>query len=140
MSTELAHAAFARFAAALNRSRDPDALHAAVTDDVELQRHAPGSRDTPGAMVEAFAGFAEVERWLHRMPPVITFSLAGDAQASCSQWKIEYAYEINHADFKNGGVWVAALAGDGRIAWLAHRPFALAGAPTPSDHDHSAHR
>ena len=132
MSSELAHAAFARFAEALNRARDPQALHAAVTDDIELQRHAPGSRDAPGPMVEAFAGFAEVERWLHRMPPVITFSLAGAAEPTCAQWKIEYAYETHAADFRNGGLWVAALAGDGRITWLAHRPFALVEPATAS--------
>lgn len=126
--SELAHAAFARFAVALNRSRDPDALHAAITDDIELQRHAPGSRDTPGPVAEAFAGFAEVERWLHRTPPVITFSLAGAVEPASGQWKIEYAYETENAEFRNGGLWVAALAGDGRIAWLAHRPFALTAA------------
>ncbi|HET9625146.1 MAG TPA: hypothetical protein VFP84_27450 [Kofleriaceae bacterium] len=133
MSAELAHAAFARFAAALNRGRDADALRAAVTDDIEVQRHAPGGRDAPGPMVEAFAGFAEVERWILRMPPVITFSLAGAAQPAGGQWKIEYAYEIrNHASFRNGGVWVAALAGDGRITWLAHRPFALTASEPPA--------
>jgi hypothetical protein len=129
VSAALAHQAFARFVVALNRARDPAALRAAVTGDIELQRHAPGGRDAPGPVVEAFAGFAEVERWLRRMPPVITFSLAGAPQPAGGQWKIEYAYEIQNATFRNGGVWAAALADDGRITWLAHRPFALTAAP-----------
>jgi hypothetical protein len=120
--------AFQRFVDALNRPRDAAVLSAAVTDDVRIERHAPGARGTAQA-VETFTGIAEAARWLARTPSVAVFSLAGAAApddaagASC----IEYA--IDAGEFHNGGIWVARLAVDGRIAFLSHHPFPLRADP-----------
>ena len=35
---------------------------------------------------------------------------------------VEYRYRVE--DWSNGGTWILRLAGD-KLAWLAHRPFAL---------------
>ena len=137
MTAELAQAAFQRFVIALNRSRDPAALRAAVSDDVAIDRHGPGVRDTPGPVVQSFAGFDAVERWVHLTPPVVVFALAGAPDADGDHWKIEYA--LSAGEFHNGGIWRGRLAGDGRLASLQHQPFALpeqvlrGGAPAPLD-------
>jgi hypothetical protein len=118
-------AAFQRFVDALNQSRDEAMLRAAVTDDVRIDRYRPGE---PGAttVAEAFAGFAEVVRWFARTPVVVRFSLAGPpAREADGAWRVEYA--IDAGEFHNGGIWLARLAADGRIAILAHHPFALRG-------------
>jgi hypothetical protein len=121
--TELARAAFQRLVDALNQSRDEAMLRAAVTDDVHVDRYRPGDPGT-AALAEAFAGVAEVVRWFARTPPVVTFALAGapalDADGS---WRVHYA--LSAGEFHNGGIWLARLAADGRIATLAHHPFAL---------------
>jgi hypothetical protein len=116
-------AAFQRFVDALNQPRDAEVLAAAVAPDVRIDRHGPGQRGA-APVVERFTGIAEVARWLARTPAVARFSLAGmpspDAE---SAWMVEYA--IDAGEFHNGGIWVARLAGDGRIAFLSHHPFAL---------------
>jgi hypothetical protein len=153
VSAELAAVAFQRFADALNRSRSSSRLRAAVGDDVQLDRHDPGPRDgqRPGRLAESFAGFNAVEGWIHRMPPVITFSLSSEvspgpaADAGPGEvWQVRYDYVINNADFRNSGMWVARLTTDGKIAWLAHRPFVLPGPPEvdsepPAAHHHHHH-
>jgi hypothetical protein len=121
--TEPASAAFQRFVDALNQSRDEALLRAAVTDDIHLERFRPGE---PGAtaVAEAFSGVPEVVRWFARTPPVVRFSLAGaPALEPDGAWRVEYA--LSAGEFHNGGIWVARLAGDGRITRLAHHPFAL---------------
>lgn len=116
-------AAFGRFVDALNHPRDAGVVSAAVTDDVRIERHAPGERGT-APVAETFTGVAEVARWLARTPPVASFSLAGAAAPDAGDsWSIEYA--IDAGDFHNGGIWLARLAGDGRIAFLSHHPFAI---------------
>jgi hypothetical protein len=123
VSAEAATAAFQRFVEALNRSRDEAALRAAVTDDIRIDRYAPGERGV-ALVAETFTGVAEVARWLLRMPPVITFALAGAAWSDGTErWGIEYAYHAG--EFHHGGLWFAGLAPDGRIAFLSHHPFAL---------------
>jgi hypothetical protein len=123
VTIDVAGAAFQRLADALNRARDPALLRAAVADDVRIERHAPGERDT-APVVESFAGVAEVERWFARMPGGVRFSLAGAAwPAAGGGWGVEYAYDAG--EFHHGGIWIARLAGDGRIAVLSHHPFAL---------------
>jgi hypothetical protein len=144
MPDEAANAAFARFAAALNRARKGEALRAAVTEDVQLDRHAPGARGEDAPIAEAFAGIAAVERWFARTPAAVTFRTVGAAWPDGDGWAIEYA--LDAGEFHNGGIWRARLAGDGRIAALSHRPFALADPPglaheaAPhhhrADHDH----
>jgi hypothetical protein len=142
--------AFQRFADALNRPRDPALLRAAVIDEVRIDRHAPGERGAPvdaGAapvvesVVESFVGVAEVERWFARTPPVVQFALAGPARPDGDAWVVEYTIEVG--EFHNGGTWLARLAGDGRIAFLSHRPFALrdgSGPPgAPHPHGGSGH-
>jgi hypothetical protein len=123
MSAEAWGAAFQRFVDALNRPRDDGALRAAVTEDVRIDRHAPGERDaTP--VVETFTGIAEVARWFARTPAQVSFALAGAAWPdSGAAWGIPYA--IHAGEFHNGGIWIARLAHDGRIAYLSHHPFAL---------------
>jgi len=120
-------AAFQRFADALNQARDAAVLAAAVSDDVRITRHKPGERGAAPA-AESFAGLTEVARWFARTPASARFTLAGapwpDADGA---WGVEYA--IDAGDFHNGGVWIARLAGDGRIAALSHHPFALRDAP-----------
>jgi len=137
---EAAIAAFQRFVDALNRARDPAALRAAVTEDIRIDRHAPGERGA-APVVESFAGLAEVERWVARTPPVVQFALAGaawpepgDGSDAGERWGIEYAYRAD--GFHHGGIWIARLAGDGRIAALAHHPFALRDAPPDVPHAH----
>jgi hypothetical protein len=121
--------AFQRFTDALNRPRDPALLRAAVTDDVRLDRHAPGER-AAAPVAESFAGVAEVERWFARMPEGVQFALAGAAWAEPDgEWGVEYAYDAG--EFHHGGLWIARLAEDGRIARLVHHPFALRDAPGP---------
>ena len=119
-------AAFQRFADALNHPRDAAVLSAAVADDVRIERHGPGERGT-APVAETFTGIAEAARWVARTPPATVFSLAGtaapDASSGDDAWMIEYA--IAAGEFHNGGLWVARLAGDGRIALLSHHPFAL---------------
>jgi hypothetical protein len=138
VSAEVACAAFQRFVEALNHPRDAMVLGAAVTDDVRIERHGPGERGV-AAVAETFDGVAAVARWLLRTPPVAGFSLAGapapesgpeahDADpAAGPAWIIEYA--LDAGEFHNGGIWLARLAGDGRIAFLSHHPFALRDAP-----------
>jgi hypothetical protein len=124
-----AHAAFQRLSDALNRPREAALLRAAVTDDVRIDRHAPGDGAAPVA--ESFTGIAEVERWFSRTPPGVQFGLAGTAAldagepggAAGERWTIEYT--IAAGEFHNGGIWLARLAGDGRIAQLSHHPFPL---------------
>lgn len=128
MSAEISQAAFARFLAALHDPRDVAALAAAVTEDVHLDRHAPGARGAITAIAESFTGWMEVAGWLARTPPVVRFSLAGPATRAPADdlWIVEYA--IDAGEFHNGGLWRARLAADGRLAFLSHHPFALSGA------------
>ena len=125
VSTDAVGAAFQRFVDALNHPRDAKALRAAVTDDVRIDRHGPGERGT-APVAETFTGIAEVARWLARMPPVIAFAPAGAGWSDgADTWAIEYQYATHDGAFRNGGIWVARLAEDGRIAFLSHHPFAL---------------
>ena len=98
-------------------------LGAAVTDDVRVERHAPGER-AAAPVVEVFSGIAEVTRWLARTPPVVAFALVGEPRpepdGACAM-----GYAIHAGEFHNGGIWLARLGGDGRIAFLSHHPFAL---------------
>jgi hypothetical protein len=126
VSAELATAAFQRFVEALNQPRDGGALRRAVSDDVELDRHGPGTRDAPGPVAESFAGVAAVERWFARTPAIVRFSLAGAPRLTGDRWSIDYA--IDAGEFHNGGTWRAILTADGKIASLQHQPFALADA------------
>jgi hypothetical protein len=133
--------AFQRFADALNDPRDPARLRAAVTDDIVIDRHRPGERDTQ-PVLESFAGIAAVEQWLARTPPVVRFSLAGAAWPAADgdaadRWGIAYAYDAG--DFHHGGIWLARLAGDGRIAALSHQPYALGTAPPDAPAEPHAH-
>ena len=134
--------AFQRFTDALNRARDPALLRAAVIDEVQIDRHAPGERPASAGtgtgvapVVESFAGVVEVERWFARMPGGVRFALAGAAWSRPDGWGIEYAYDAG--EFHNGGIWIAELAGDGRIARLSHRPFALRDDPGPPGIPHA---
>lgn len=142
MEAEAARAAFQRFADALTRARDPALLRAAVTDDVRIERHAPGERGTAPVM-ESFAGVAEVERWFARTPGAVRFSLTGAAWPALDDpdggWGVEYAYDAG--EFHHGGIWIARLGGDGRLAFLSHHPFALRDDPpgTPHAHGGSGH-
>jgi len=125
VSSDAVDAAFQRFADALNQPRDAAVLRAAVTDDVRIDRHAPGERGT-APVAETFTWVAEVARWLARMPPVITFAPAGAGwPAGDDTWGIEYEYATHDGEFRNGGIWIARLATDGRLAFLSHHPFAL---------------
>jgi hypothetical protein len=122
-------AAFQRFVEALNHPRDAAVLGAAVTDDVRIERHGPGQRGT-APIAETFTGLAEVARWVARTPSAASFSLAGAAAPDAGDtWSVEYA--IDAGDFHNGGIWLARLAGDGRIAFLSHHPFPLPAEPAP---------
>lgn len=133
-----ASAAFERLVAALNQPRDRSRLRAALVDDVELVRHAPGERGV-APVAEVFTGIAAVERWFARTPAAVQFALAGApsrepaSHDDASAWRIEYTYTA--AEFHHGGLWVARLACDGRIAHLSHHPFALR-APSAPPHAH----
>ena len=116
---------FAAWIAALNHPRDRLRLVAAVDDDARIERHGEVERDAePGAPAEIIDGVDAVGRWLHRLPPRVTWSLAGEAAAlPDGMWRIEYALSVD--EFDNGGVWVARFADDGRLLHLSHRPFPL---------------
>jgi hypothetical protein len=123
MSAELWRTAFQRFVDAVNRPRDTALLAAAVADDVRIARHEAGARGT-APVAETFTGVAEVARWLGRTPSAIAFALAGDPWPDRDDiWGVQY--ELRAGEFRNGGVWLARLAQDGRIAALSHHPFAL---------------
>jgi len=114
-----------RFVDALNRPRDAEVLRAAVTDDVRIDRHGPGERGI-APVAETFVGITEVAGWLARMPPVITFARAGTVWPDGGDaWGSAYDYATHDGAFRHGGIWVARLAEDGRIAFLSHHPFAL---------------
>ncbi len=124
-----AAAAPAALTAALTRWIDaihqPGAhLAAAVTDDVRVERHAPAPRAdaAPGAVVEVFEGRAAVAAWLAKSPAGLTFGLEGEVADEAGVLVALYWYEVD--GFKNGGRWRASTR-DGRIALLAHQPFAL---------------
>lgn len=128
-------AAFQRFVDALHAPLDAARIAAAVADDVRLERHAAGDRGADGPAVapiaETFRGVREVAVWLARTPQQVQFALVGEPWRIADGiapggaiWGIEYA--ITAGEFRNGGVWHARLAGDDRIAFLSHRPFALA--------------
>jgi hypothetical protein len=141
VSIEVVSTAFQRLVDALNRSRDPVLLRAAVTDDVRIDRHAPGDRAT-APVAESFTGVAEALRWFARTPPSVRFGLAGAARPEPEPergqaWAIEYT--IDAGEFHNGGVWLARLAADGRIAVLSHHPFALRDGGAPHVHGGSSH-
>ncbi len=186
MSPEMVGPAFERFIAALHDPRDAEALSAAVTPDIQVERYTPGERGVITSIAESFEGLAEVQRWLARTPPVVRFTLVGvpvpeamappgaagaasrapaadephvreghaheahapagpeghvhaahelhagdrvvdvdaaDAVERRPGWAIEYA--ITAGEFRNGGIWRALIAADGRIAALSHHPFAL---------------
>ena len=122
-----ADASFDAWIAALNRPRDRALLAAAVTDDVRVERHDPIARDAAvPPPVEIFDGVERVAGWLARLLRATTFTRAGAARADGDAWTVEYSLHVPELDFTNGGVWVARLAADGRLAFLSHRPFALA--------------
>lgn len=123
MSADASTAAFQRLVDALNQPLAAAALAAAVADDIHIDRHGPGERGVAPA-VESFAGIAAVARWFARTPPATRFALAGAAWPDADgAWGIQYT--IHAGEFHNGGIWIARLAGDGRIAFLSHHPFAL---------------
>lgn len=127
MTAEIWAAAFQRFADALNHSRDPARLAAAVRDDVRVDRYRAGDRAT-AALADTFAGAAAVARWFGHTPATSRFRLAGAPRPEPDgAWLVEYA--IDDGAFHNGGLWLAQLADDGRIAYLAHHPFALRDPP-----------
>ena len=150
MSLDAARAAFQRLVDAFAQPCEPAVLRAAVTDDITLDRHAPGERGV-APVAESFTGIAAVERWLARTPPGVRFALAGDAAPApagsgsvaadrwaADLWMIEYAYDAG--DFHHGGIWIARLAPDGRIAHLSHHPFALREPPgAPHAHGGTGH-
>ena len=134
MSSDPVNAAFQRLVDALNHPRDPALLRAAVTDDIRIDRHAPGDRGA-APVAETLAGLVEVEAWFARTPPIARFGLAGAAWPDGERWGIEYA--LDAGEFHNGGIWLARLAGDGRVASLSHHPFALRDA-SPGGSGHGA--
>ncbi len=100
-------------------------LAAAVTEDVRVERHAPAPRasGSPGAVVEVLEGRAAVAAWLAKSPAGLTFGLVGEVVDEAGVLVAGYWYEVD--GFTNGGRWRASTR-DGRIATLAHQPFALA--------------
>ncbi len=120
-----ARLAFQRFVDAIHTPREAALLEAALGDGVVVDRHAPGARDGEVApVVEQFTGRAAVTKWLLRTPARVVFTLLGEPwRARDGDVGIRYAIAVD--DFRNEGIWLARLDPDGRIAHLAHRPFAL---------------
>ena len=53
------------------------------------------------------------------------------------RWQIHVAALTDAGgDFHHGGIWIARLGGDGRLASLSHHPFALRDAPLGAPHAH----
>ncbi|HVV85394.1 MAG TPA: hypothetical protein VHE35_20185 [Kofleriaceae bacterium] len=122
-----AAASFAAWIAALNRPRDRAALEAAVAPDARIERHDALDRGAPPpSPAEIFDGIDAIERWMHRLVRPVTFSLVGAPAAGPDDgsWTAEYALAVE--TFTGGGLWIARLAADGRLAYLSHRPFPLA--------------
>jgi len=110
----------------LEAMRDVAHLPAAVTDDIHVERFAPVARGTVAdAPVQVMDGVAAVATWLRLTPKNVAFELAGEPVVDGDLVTVEYIYRVTDHDWSNGGTWALRLAGD-RIAWLAHRPFALA--------------
>lgn len=112
--------ALQRWVAALN---DHALLPAVAADDIRVERFAPVPRGTTAETpAQVMDGIAAVAAWFALTPKVIVFELAGDPTVDGDLVTVEYRYRVE--TWSNGGTWTARLAGD-RIAWLAHRPFAL---------------
>lgn len=119
-----ATASFAAWVAALMHPRDRAHLAAAVDGGARIERHDAVDRgQPPGTPVEIFDGIDAIGRWLYRLGPGVTFTLAGPATADGDRWRVEYALEVE--GFRNGGVWIARFGDDGRVHHLVHVPFAL---------------
>lgn len=121
-------ACFTRLVAALN-APSPEAIAAAFGEAASIDRHGGGTAEEPGRLLETFTGHEQIGKWLALMPPGrFSFALRGPAplQPGDDPALPRIAYAIYGPDgFENTGTWVARLGGDGRIAWLGHRPFAL---------------
>lgn len=117
-------AVFTRWIDAIHQPGEPAYLAAAVVDDVRVERHAPAPRGdgSPGELVEVFEGRAAVAAWLARSPAGLTFGLEGEVVDEAGVVVARYWYEVD--GFTNGGRWRATTR-EGRIARLAHQPFAL---------------
>lgn len=121
-----ANASFAAWVAALNQPHDRALLAAAVDPQARIERHGPLDRgEPPPTPVEVIVGVTAIAAWLERLRRPTIFALAGVPRADGDDWTVEYELRVEELDFTNGGVWVARLADDGRIAVLSHRPFPL---------------
>ncbi|MEZ4365155.1 MAG: hypothetical protein R2939_02565 [Kofleriaceae bacterium] len=128
-----AAAAIARWRDAVNQRGAPAALAAAVVPDVVVECHAPAHPgETPGALAERMVGVAAVAAWLARTHPDVTFALPDPPRpADDARWRVRY--QLAAGDFANEGTWEVALADDGRLAVVVHRPRALPAAPPPDE-------
>ena len=112
--------ALIRWVEALN---DHARLPAAVSDDVRVERFAPAPRGTLAETpVQVMDGLAAVATWFGITPKVIAFELVGEPTSDGELVTVEYRYRVD--GWSNGGTWTARVVDD-KIAWLAHRPFAL---------------
>lgn len=119
---------FVRLVATLN-APSPEGIAATFAPEATIDRHAGGTAEEAGRLLETFTGHAQIAAWLALLPPgKFSFGLRGAAalQPGDEPDLPRIAYAIyGPDDFENTGVWVARLDDDGRIRWLSHRPFAL---------------
>lgn len=119
---------FVRLVATLN-APSPEGITATFGDGASIDRHAGGTAEEAGKLLETFTGHEQIARWLALLPPgKFSFALRGEAplQPGDDPELPRIAYAIYGPDsFENTGTWMARLDESGRIAWLSHRPFAL---------------
>ena len=116
--------ALERWLAALNQRGEPDAVQAAFTSDIRIERHPPRPRAQLGVgePVEVLQGHAEVTTWLARSPDGTVFALVAAPVLEGEVVQAEYSIAVE--DFRNGGRWLLRLEGE-RICWIGHHPAAL---------------
>lgn len=109
--------ALARWLDAVNSRGEPEAVEAAVIEEVTVARcgWSEGHRGTE----ESLDGFEDVQEWLWTNPHGCVFSAGPIAE---SNGAYEVRYTIRYQDFENHGVWRFTVSHDGRIATLVHQP------------------
>ncbi|MBI5607385.1 MAG: hypothetical protein HY902_00735 [Deltaproteobacteria bacterium] len=127
---------------ALNSRGDPDAVAAAVAEEVLVERY--GFHYQRGELVEELRGREQVARWMARTAAVVQFELdsAEPRATGAGTWQVRYIVRAPD-DFVGGGVWDLQLDGRGQLSYLRHQPDDLAPEhwgppPEHGDHDHSA--
>jgi hypothetical protein len=110
--------AIQRWISALNAPHSSEKLQEAVDPGICVERYGFGEQT--GQLVEEFAGIEEVESWIKRSPPDVTF--ATKSAVAHKNGLFEVDFHITAPEFDGGGSWRFTLSSQHRINWLEHRP------------------